>query len=741
MAASVASAMANLSTRRRHNDQTEDFIAPGNADYEEEEHVKEIERQGSQGMVPMDTAEGTMAAGSLQNKDATVKAMFKTLANSTTFKLDKVMEQFGTLGSSSLEVEEHIASRSAFVLPGSELMDEHITLFIPNTGTIDPRSYVYKGWEVVMALSLLYTATVTPFDVAVLGGTATDDPIFWCNRLLDVLFLLDLLINWRLAFFSSSSRQLLIIDRATIRKRYMSSWFWIDLISIMPLELINSDLQILKLLRLLRLLKLAKLARVDGMIARWQITLGLHYSTVNLVLNLMAVILAVHWIGCLWFLVMKFEDSDNKTWISTLNPHWTVDNVPIADGYCAALYHAAMTLTTIGYGDVVPANMDEQWVSVLLLQLFGAWMYAYVIAVSTAIISSMNRELFEFNASVDSLTDLSEEENLPRELVVRVKDYLSHARPGHIAKDQMGLIQRVSNSLQAECAESLVNYINQCGYFRDLGKSFKTQLALKLIPESYPPGELILQGGAIDSMVFVVSGIVNMYGDLCIAPRMIGEEAICDKGVQRIPARAITDVRILRLARSDIRVVMERFPHATKVLRKEQIRLAFKRGILTALENSRVLERKERQQARTRKRIRTKTQNAMRATIAFKEKITREGGDISLLARTHRKCGALIGRPDEVDEWEEGLDYDELCNTLEQQQQLLDLDREIQDLMKSVTTIQNQIAASYTQVNTQDETLVPRIEKISAAVGKEQNASLFQLQEQYWEARQLLDVY
>ena len=39
-----------------------------------------------------------------------------------------------------------------------------------------------------MALTLVYTATVTPFDVAVVK-TSMGDPLFWCNRVVDFLFL------------------------------------------------------------------------------------------------------------------------------------------------------------------------------------------------------------------------------------------------------------------------------------------------------------------------------------------------------------------------------------------------------------------------------------------------------------------------------------------------------------------------------------------------------------------------
>ena len=49
------------------------------------------------------------------------------------------------------------------------------------------------------------------------------------------------------------------------------------------------------------------------------------------------------------------------------------------DQYVAALYNTITTLSTMGYGDMVPVNTSERIVNIFVL-IFGASMFSYVVA-------------------------------------------------------------------------------------------------------------------------------------------------------------------------------------------------------------------------------------------------------------------------------------------------------------------------------------------------------------------------
>ena len=63
-----------------------------------------------------------------------------------------------------------------------------------NRWVLNPRSTVMRKWDLVIAALLFYTATVTPYDVAFLEPDI--NVLFFINRLVDLIFLIDLFFQF-----------------------------------------------------------------------------------------------------------------------------------------------------------------------------------------------------------------------------------------------------------------------------------------------------------------------------------------------------------------------------------------------------------------------------------------------------------------------------------------------------------------------------------------------------------------
>ena len=70
--------------------------------------------------------------------------------------------------------------------------------------TINPHSKYMSRWDIVTTLALLFTALVTPFEVCVLdAGSLEDivtDPLAWINRIVDLIFVIDVGLNCFLTY-------------------------------------------------------------------------------------------------------------------------------------------------------------------------------------------------------------------------------------------------------------------------------------------------------------------------------------------------------------------------------------------------------------------------------------------------------------------------------------------------------------------------------------------------------------
>lgn len=58
----------------------------------------------------------------------------------------------------------------------------------------------------VTVLLLLFTALVTPYEVAFLSSALPTDPMFWVDRVVDVCFGIDVIVNFNLEYLDKARR-------------------------------------------------------------------------------------------------------------------------------------------------------------------------------------------------------------------------------------------------------------------------------------------------------------------------------------------------------------------------------------------------------------------------------------------------------------------------------------------------------------------------------------------------------
>ena len=80
------------------------------------------------------------------------------------------------------------------------------------TCAIDPRrSTLMVLWDLLTAIALAFTAVATPYEVGFLSAPASwsaaiTDPLFWLNRFVDVLFTIDMILQFFLMYPEHRSR-------------------------------------------------------------------------------------------------------------------------------------------------------------------------------------------------------------------------------------------------------------------------------------------------------------------------------------------------------------------------------------------------------------------------------------------------------------------------------------------------------------------------------------------------------
>jgi hypothetical protein len=111
----------------------------------------------------------------------------------------------------------------------------------------------------------------------------------------------------------------------------------------------------------------------------------------------MGVLFASHWLACLLRLIPDMEqqtlaNGEPNSWMTSYTLMDCSEDAPCpisealpGEQYAVALYWSVMTLTTVGYGDVVAKTTGERILFVVCMILGGSC-YAYIVGTLTEII-------------------------------------------------------------------------------------------------------------------------------------------------------------------------------------------------------------------------------------------------------------------------------------------------------------------------------------------------------------------
>ena len=362
-----------------------------------------------------------------------------------------------------------------------------------------------QRWDLGLIVCLVVTMILTPFEIAFLNVTF-NHPLWWLNRLIDALFLLDMGVQFNLAYVDECG--VLVKDYHAIASRYLRGAFAIDLISIFPFELVengsSSDgasspsnrrgitkLKIMRMLRLLRLFKMLRILRASRIFTRLEASISQPNSTLKLAWLLSLLLVVGHWVACAWGLTARMEEesrdeqremrlerraaddpaaagdaSDNDAWFD--DDDW--DAVPgswaeawfqghpwqrdsIWSRYALALEFSFYTITSVGYGDIPIVWVTESIVATCCL-LTGAFTWAWIIGSACAVLSHLEEHKAREQQLMDELNLFMQERRFPVEMRRRLRTYFIYAS-GLLKESRfVNITSALSPALRAECAET-----------------------------------------------------------------------------------------------------------------------------------------------------------------------------------------------------------------------------------------------------------------------------------------------
>ncbi|GFH17913.1 cyclic nucleotide-binding domain-containing protein [Haematococcus lacustris] len=252
-------------------------------------------------------------------------------------------------------------------------------LYLLAFGLINPEGRT--KWDMFILLLLLWVCFASPLIICFglgmgLHTGGTDRVVLIIELVVDGCFVLDILLNFRTAYLDSVGN--LVSDRRRIARHYMRSWFVLDLVSVVPFDILTegalSFLSMLKLLRVMRVGKVVRMMRVYRLlrVSRLprileKVEQYLDKGILQLAMFALSVGLLAHLSACIFhymsLLTFYLEDSWAGTWVEAQG----LVGADLAHRYLNSLYWAFTTVATVGYGDITPKNQKEKVLAIFVM--------------------------------------------------------------------------------------------------------------------------------------------------------------------------------------------------------------------------------------------------------------------------------------------------------------------------------------------------------------------------------------
>jgi CRP-like cAMP-binding protein len=404
-------------------------------------------------------------------------------------------------------------------------------------------------------------------------------------------------------------------------------------------DLDNPDAaRILKLIRVFRMVKILRMVRIKRLLKKFQDAMSIKNGVMISLKFALVTVMASHFIACLFFnqstSVKEFNwalnycvwaDKDNVNDGCTLDVcrvknceitcgYTARENGPVFDAdnmgsgvpgtgseaydanfltgdecleqcidcsdmgqYTAAIYYALVTMTTIGYGDILPANNDER-VFCTVTMLVGASIFAYAITNMCTVVHNLNPSSVYNKGRMDELTDLCnfmKVEKLTKKKLMEFFFYKIDASAAcHVNEDL--ILLDMSESLRRQVRLfTLRRHLSVVPFLQKYTTSqhadavrFLGALASKIVSTPYAPGDSICKQGQEASSMYILSkGDVSVtvngeeiaqIGDGCV----VNSSALFREGRNAYSATCVDNVDVYELTREDFAETVAWYTHA-----------------------------------------------------------------------------------------------------------------------------------------------------------------------------------
>ena len=257
----------------------------------------------------------------------------------------------------------------------------------PRWQLLKPTNWGVRVWNGVYLGLMMYTFLIMPYNFAFMESES-QSPWLYINSLVDFLFACDVVIKLNTSFYNQSYK--LATSRREVYQRYGCNWLVVDIIATVPFHFLSTQIlagrlsrlnRLIRLFRILKLFQLFRRSRGFDMMDKFDIKM----STVRFLSFLAATLVTSHLFSCLWSFIAVIEADNPASWVNV----YQKENLSDLDLYVTSLHWTIQTLTSCGFGDIVPCTSLERIVGILWMS-FAVLFISYTVGCLGTVLDPKN---------------------------------------------------------------------------------------------------------------------------------------------------------------------------------------------------------------------------------------------------------------------------------------------------------------------------------------------------------------
>ena len=141
---------------------------------------------------------------------------------------------------------------------------------------------------------------------------------------------------------------------------------------------------------------------------------------------------------------------DEVTWVSEYDGGSALEG-PLSKQYLYSLYWALTTMSTVGYGDITPAN-DRERVFATLSLVVGALSFAFINGNVVGLLSTLDNHTAMVEGKLEAVKEYVQWRSLPKDLVIRIRRYYEHYYTRRAVFDEADILTQLNPQVRAACS-------------------------------------------------------------------------------------------------------------------------------------------------------------------------------------------------------------------------------------------------------------------------------------------------